>query len=42
MDHGGDHGGMEIVLLAFILLVGPLAVFFGKDSRIDEVERRRL
>jgi hypothetical protein len=27
---------MEIVLLAFILLVGPLALLAGVDSRLDE------
>jgi len=32
---------MELVLLGFLLLVGPLAVVFGRDSRIDEVDRRR-
>jgi hypothetical protein len=29
------------VLIAFILLVGPLAYLAGTDSRIDENERRR-
>ena len=33
--------GMEFVVVAFILLVGPLAVLFGVDSRIDEADRRR-
>jgi len=28
-------------LIAFILLVGPLAYLAGTDSRIDENERRR-
>jgi hypothetical protein len=32
--------GMEIALLAFVLLIGPLAALFGVDSRVDE--RRRL
>jgi hypothetical protein len=32
---------MAIALISlFLLLVGPLAVFFGADSRIDE--RKRL
>jgi hypothetical protein len=30
---------MELLFLLFILLVGPLAVFFGADSRIDEHRR---
>jgi hypothetical protein len=30
---------MELVVLLFFLLVGPLAVFFGADSRLDEPRR---
>jgi hypothetical protein len=30
---------MELVFLLFVLLVGPLAVYFGADSRIDEPRR---
>jgi hypothetical protein len=45
IDQSADAEGMEIVLVAlFLLLVGPLALFFGADSRIDErrhLERRR-
>jgi hypothetical protein len=33
--------GMEFVIVAFMLLVGPLALLFGTDSRIDEAARRR-
>ena len=36
--HNGD---MELVLVIFLLVVGPLALLFGRDSRIDDVERRR-
>jgi hypothetical protein len=32
---------MAWVVLLFILLVGPLALLYGVDSRIDDVERRR-
>ncbi len=32
---------MEIVLILFLVVVGPLAVLRGADSRIDEVERNR-
>jgi hypothetical protein len=32
---------MEIAVVLFILLVGPLALLAGRDSRIDEVNRRR-
>jgi hypothetical protein len=28
------------VVIVFLLVVGPLAYFFGVDSRLDEVERR--
>jgi hypothetical protein len=31
---------MEIVILVFFLAVGPLAVLYGADSRIDEHRRR--
>lgn len=27
---------MAIALLVFILLIGPLALLFGADSRLDE------
>jgi hypothetical protein len=30
-----------LLVLAFILLIGPLAVLYGADSRIDDVKRRR-
>jgi hypothetical protein len=32
---------MEIALVVFMLVVGPLALLWGRDSRIDDVERRR-
>jgi len=32
---------MEIAVLVFLLVVGPLAVLAGRDSRIDDVDRRR-
>ncbi len=32
---------MEIALILFVLLVGPLALLAGRDSRIDEADRRR-
>jgi hypothetical protein len=32
---------MELVVVLFILLIGPLALLYGTDSRIDDVERRR-
>jgi hypothetical protein len=32
---------MEIAVVVFLLLVGPLALLGGRDSRIDERERRK-
>ncbi len=32
---------MELVLVIFLLVVGPLALIAGRASRIDDVERRR-
>jgi hypothetical protein len=32
---------MEFVVVAFLLIVGPLALLFGADSRLDETARRR-
>ena len=32
---------MEIVILAFILLIGPLAVLYGADSRPTNTRKRR-
>jgi hypothetical protein len=32
--HADNRGGhMEIIALIFVLVVGPLAVFYGADSR---------
>jgi hypothetical protein len=37
IDSRADAEGMEIALIiAFLLLIGPLALAFGVDSRIDE------
>jgi hypothetical protein len=32
---------MELVLVIFLLVVGPLALLYGRDSRVDDVDRRR-
>jgi hypothetical protein len=38
----GDHMRMATyVLLALLLLVVVLAPFYGADSRVDEIRRRR-
>ena len=30
-----------VLVVVLLLVVGPLALFFGADSRFDEVARRR-
>ena len=32
---------MEIALIIFLVLIGPLALLFGADSRLDENAYRR-
>jgi hypothetical protein len=32
---------MAIALIVFLLVIGPLALLAGRDSRIDDVDRRR-
>jgi hypothetical protein len=32
---------MEIALVIFVLLIGPLALLAGRDSRVDDFDRRR-
>jgi hypothetical protein len=32
---------MELAFVIFLLVLGPLALLAGQDSRIDDVERRR-
>ena len=32
---------MQFLVIAFLLVVGPLAVLFGADSRFDEAAWRR-
>lgn len=40
MDKDADDEGMVgYLVLAFLLLVGPLAVLYGADSRIDSPRR---
>jgi hypothetical protein len=42
MDRGADDGRMtSLIIIAFVVLVGPLAVFFGHDSR-RPFDRRSL
>ena len=40
MEQGDDDGWMTYVLILLLLLaVGPLAVRYGADSRLDEPRR---
>jgi hypothetical protein len=32
---------MEIALVLLLVLIGPLALIGGRDSRVDDVDRRR-
>ena len=42
MEAVEHNGSMFIyIVIAFLLVVGPLAVIAGADSRIDDVARRR-
>jgi hypothetical protein len=41
MGRDADHGGMSLIIIAFVVAVGPLAVFFGHDSR-RPFDRRSL
>jgi hypothetical protein len=36
IEKGADAEGMEIAFVIFLLLVGPLALLLGADSRMDE------
>ena len=36
-----DTPVMAVAVLIFIVVIGPLAVAFGADSRLDEQARRR-
>jgi hypothetical protein len=39
MAQAGDAVSMTAAVIAFIVLVGPLAVLYGADSRLDEPRR---
>jgi hypothetical protein len=43
IEWDAHHGLMlGFVLISLLLIVGPLAVLAGSDSRVDEIGRRRL
>lgn len=40
IGRGADHTNMmQIIVILFIVAVGPLALLYGADSRIDEHRR---
>lgn len=41
-ERAHDVPMLGLVLVSLLLIVGPLAVLAGSDSRIDEIGRRRL
>jgi hypothetical protein len=42
IDTAGHHVGVfGLIVITFLLVVGPLAILAGADSRIDDVSRRR-
>jgi len=36
-----DNACMELAMIIFVLLVGPLALRYGVDSRVTETRDRR-
>ena len=36
MKQVAHASAMSIVVIVFLLVVGPLAVFYGADSRLDD------
>jgi len=42
IETAGHHGVMfGFFLIALIVILGPLAVIAGADSRVDDIARRR-
>jgi len=41
MVPASDTIAMSIAVILFIVLVGPAALLWGADSRVDDVERKR-
>jgi nitrogen fixation-related uncharacterized protein len=41
MVPASDTMAMSILVILFIVLVGPAALLWGADSRIDDIERKR-
>ena len=41
MDLVADNACMELAMIIFVLLVGPLALRYGVDSRVTDSRDRR-
>ena len=41
MIPASDTMAMEIAIVLFIVLVGPAALLWGAESRVDDIERKR-
>jgi len=41
MDLVTDNANMELAMIIFVLVVGPLALRYGVDSRVTETRDRR-
>jgi hypothetical protein len=39
MEQPADNGDMTLLVIALIVVLAPLAVLYGADSRIDEHRR---
>jgi hypothetical protein len=41
MDIAADTTSMELAMIIFMLVVGPLALLFGADSRVSDTRDKR-
>jgi hypothetical protein len=41
MDLVTDNASMELAMIIFVLVVGPLALRYGVDSRVTDTRDRR-
>jgi hypothetical protein len=39
MKQADDNGDMTVLVIALVVVLAPLAVLYGADSRIDEHRR---
>jgi hypothetical protein len=41
MDLVTDNASMELAMIIFVLVIGPLALRYGVDSRVTDTRDRR-